>query len=289
VNNNFTLSPTMLATVPLLEGLSPEDLVALSPSLEKRTYDAGETLFLKGDPGGALLIVVTGSVELFIFDEHESRILLSPVKAGGFFGEVSLFDGGERTANAIATETTQVVILRQDVMVAFLYKNPKAAIHVINVLSRRLRDNTLLLATNKDRKAFDVLEEQLSLFEKVATRAARMVGSWPYLTFIIGGVVLWVILNITKLLGIWDQPYEFNVLNLVLTIVGALQVPLILMAQRRQDDYERIAADLQYQVNLKAQLSILELNRKLDWLREAMLDQVTRLETLEEMEQETPD
>ena len=289
MNNNFTLSPTMLATVPLLEGLSPEDLVALSPSLEKRTYDAGETLFLKGDPGGALLIVVTGSVELFIFDEHESRILLSPVKAGGFFGEVSLFDGGERTANAIATETTQVVILRQDVMVAFLYKNPKAAIHVINVLSRRLRDNTLLLATNKDRKAFDVLEEQLSIFEKVATRAARMVGSWPYLTFIIGGVVLWVILNITKLLGIWDQPYEFNVLNLVLTIVGALQVPLILMAQRRQDDYERIAADLQYQVNLKAQLSILELNRKLDWLREAMLDQVTRLETLEELEQETPD
>ncbi len=90
MNNDFTLSHTTLATVPLLEGLSPEDLVALAPNLEKRTYDAGETLFLKGDPGGALLIVVTGTVELFIFDEHESRILLSQVKAGGFFGEVSL-------------------------------------------------------------------------------------------------------------------------------------------------------------------------------------------------------
>ncbi len=169
-----------------------------------------------------------------------------------------------------------------------MYKNPKTAIHVINILSKRLRDNTILLATNKDRKAFDVLEEQLSVFEKVAARAARVVGSWPYLTFIISVIVLWVVLNITKLLGIWDQPYEFNVLNLLLTIVGALQVPLILMAQRRQDDYERIAADLQYQVNLKAQLSILELNRKLDWLREAMLDQVQRLEQLEDLEEVTP-
>ena len=288
MNKNFTLSHATLATVPLLEGLSPEDLVALAPDLEQRTFDAGETLFLLGDPGGALLIVVSGSVELFIFDENQSRILLSQVKTGGFFGEVSLFDNGLRTANAIATETTQVVILRQAVMVEFLYKNPKTAIHVINVLSRRLRDNTILLATNKDRQAYDVLQEQLSIFEKVAARAARLVGSWPYLTFIVTLIVLWVVLNTTSLLGIWDRPYEFNILNLLLTIVGALQVPLILMAQRRQDDYERIAADLQYQVNLKAQLSILELNRKLDWLREAMLDQVQRLEQLEELEEEKP-
>src|SRR5258707_1190500 len=154
------------AYVPMPDGSSSEaPVISPGPRIRKRrligffscpiaaplTCSAGR----RSDSGGAigdLLMLIT-------LDEHESRILLSPVKAGGFFGEVSLFDGGERTANAIATETTQVVILRQDVMVAFLYKNPKAAIHVINVLSRRLRDNTLLLATNKDRKAFDVLEE----------------------------------------------------------------------------------------------------------------------------------
>src|SRR5258708_17234319 len=101
VNNDFTLSHTTLATVPLLEGLSPEDLVALAPNLEKRTYDAGETLFLKGDPGGALLIFVTGTVELFIFDEHEAPSLLSHVKAAGFFADVSCFDDCERTSNSV--------------------------------------------------------------------------------------------------------------------------------------------------------------------------------------------
>src|SRR5258707_15176256 len=91
------------------------------------------------------------------------------------------------------------------------------------------------------------------------------------------------------MLGVWDRPLEFNVLNLLLTIVGALQVPLILMSQRRQDAYAQIAADLEYQVNLKAQLSILEVTRKLDWLREAMMDQTARLERLESIQGISPE
>src|SRR5258706_16457674 len=90
-------------------------------------------------------------------------------------------------------------------------------------------------------------------------------------------------------MGLWHRPFAFNVLNLLLTIVAAIQVPLILMTQRRQDDYSRVAADLEYQVNLKAQLSILEVNRKLDWLREAMLDQTARLERLEKVKGVSPE
>jgi CRP/FNR family cyclic AMP-dependent transcriptional regulator len=271
-----------LAAVPLLEGLHADDLNALAPNIESRTYGKGEALFLKGDPGGALLIVVSGVVELFIYDDDQNRIVLNQVGAGGFFGEVTLFDSGKRTANAIATETTEILVLRQNVMVSFLQRHPDAAIHVINVLSQRLRDNTALLTTNKNRMAYDVLKEKRqNIWDRVADTASTTVGSWRYLSVLIGLIVVWIILNVSNLLGVWDRPFEFNVLNLLLTVVGALQVPLILMAQRRQDDYARIAADLEYQVNLKAQLSILEVTRKLDWLREAMLDQTARLERLE--------
>jgi uncharacterized membrane protein len=276
-----TLNYTTLATVPLLEGLQPDDLNALAPNFESQTYEKGETLFIKGDPGGALLIVISGIVELFIYDENKNPILLSRVTQGGFFGEITLFDSSERTANAIATETAHVLVLRQKVMVDFLLKHPEAAIHVINVLSKRLRDTTDLLVTNKNRQAYDIFQEQRSIWDRVADRASHLVGSWRYLSFLILVVIAWVILNASRMLGIWDRPFEFNILNLTLTIVGALQVPLILMSQRKQDDYSRISADLEYQVNLKAQLSILEVNRKLDWLRESMLDQTARLERLE--------
>ncbi len=277
---NFNLNA--LASVPFLEGLHPDDLHALAPRIESCTYEKGETLFLMGDRGGALLIVMSGAVELFIYDDNESRIVLSTVTTGGFFGEVSLFDDGLRTTNAIATEDTHALILRQEVIVDFLRKHPDAAIHMISVLSRRLRDNTNLLVGGKSRKAYDVLREQRSsLWDKIADRASRVVGSWRYLAALAVLVIVWITLNITNLVGMWDRPYEFNVLNLTITILGSLQVPLILMAQRRQDDYSQIAADLEYEVNLKAQLSVLEVHRKLEWLRESMLDQTARLERLE--------
>jgi CRP/FNR family cyclic AMP-dependent transcriptional regulator len=274
---------TTLSNVPLLEGLQPEDLHILAPNIETRAYEKGETLFLKGDKGGALLIVVSGNIELFIFDENRSRIILSEVKEGGFFGEVSLFDNSLRTANAMATEPSSVLVLRQEIMVNFLRRHPDAAIHVINILSKRLRDTTTLVSSNKNGQAYAMLQEQrrLQIWDRIADKAATIVGSWPYLTLLVGGVILWVILNAIQLFGTWDRGPEFNVLNLTLTILGALQVPLILMSQRRQDDFERIAADLDYQVNLKAQLSILEVTRKLDWLQEAMLEQMNRLQSLE--------
>src|SRR5258708_16428537 len=277
------IHPMALAAVPLLEGLQPEDLNELAPKIEAIIYEKGDTLFLTGDPGGALLIVSSGVVELFVYDEDDNRIVLSQIMAGGFFGEVSLFDNGSRTANAMATEKTEVLILRQNVIVEFLRKHPDSAIHVINVLSKRLRDNTALLSNTKNRQAYDVLQEKRhNLWDRIADKIAYTVGSWRYLSFLLCLIVAWIIFNITHWIGVWDRPFEFNVLNLLLTVVSAIQVPLILMSQRRQDDYSRIAADLEYQVNLKAQLQILEVTRKLDWLRDAMLEQAERLEKLEQ-------
>ncbi|MEP7289229.1 MAG: DUF1003 domain-containing protein [Chloroflexota bacterium] len=271
-----------LARVPFLEGLHPDEINALAPHVETFNYDKGDNVFLAGDPGGALLIVSYGTVELFIYDESQNRIVLSQVKGGNFFGEVSLFDHGVRTANAIATEATQVLIIRQAVIVDFLHKHPDAAIHMINVLSKRLRDNTTLLTTNKDRSATAVYEERYNNpWNNFADYASKVVGSWRYLSILIVLIIAWIILNVTQLLGFWDRPFEFNILNLTITILGALQLPLILMSQRQQNEYTQIAADLEFQVSLKAQLAILEVNHKLDWLRESMLDQTARLERLE--------
>src|SRR5579859_2501597 len=128
----FEIDMELLANVPLLEGLQPEDYTQLAPFLETRVYEQGDTLFLKGDPGGALIIILDGEVELFIFDESGSHIVLSVVGSGGFFGEVTLFDRGQRSTNARATKHTRAVILRQEVMITYLRKYPDSAIHIIN-------------------------------------------------------------------------------------------------------------------------------------------------------------
>ena len=120
--------------------------------------------------------------------------MLSQVGPGGFFGEVTLFDNGERTANAIATEQTEVIILRQEIMVDFLQKHPNAALHIIQVLTKRLRDTTVLV-TNRQGNAYDMLQEKLTFSQFVADRAVNLVGSWRYLTVLISIILTWMLLN----------------------------------------------------------------------------------------------
>jgi CRP-like cAMP-binding protein len=268
-----------LANVPLLAGLTPEDFSQLVEFTETRRYESGETLFLKGDPGGVLIVVIEGEVELFIYDDNNRRLVLSQVGSGGFFGEITLFDSSPRTTNALATKPTRIMLLRREVMVTFLQKYPDASIHIINVLSRRLRDTTDL-ATSNGGNAFDMLQESSNVWERLADRLSALVGSWPYLAMLITLIVIWVVISVLS-----DPenniPGPIDGMGIVITMVGALQLPLILMSQNRQDKFEKIQADLDHDVNVKAQLSILEVNRKLDWLQESMMHQAQRLDKLE--------
>lgn len=269
---------SQLAHVPLLEGLQPDDFNELLTMLEVRAYGAGETLFIKGDPGGALMIVLSGEVDLFIYDEHNTKIVLSQITAGGFFGEVTVFDNSPRSTNALATQATQIVILRQEAMTNFLHKHPDTAIHMIMVLSRRLRDTTQLISA-KNINAFQMLQQSSHAWERIADRLSGLVGSWGYLLGLFVMIGLW--LTLSALSGSHDFPTPYDALGILITTLGALQLPLIMMSQKRQDHFEQIQAELDHQVNVRAQLSILEVTRKLDWLQEAMLSQTIRLEKIE--------
>jgi CRP/FNR family cyclic AMP-dependent transcriptional regulator len=164
------LDYALLAQVPLLEGLQMDDFSQLAPFLEARIYEPGDTLFLKGDPGGALIIVLDGEVDLFVYDDSNKRVVLSSVPAGGFFGEVTLFDQSARTTNAMATRHTRIIVLRQEVMISFLRKHPDSTIHIINVLSKRLRDTTQLVTAKEDGNAFEMLQESTNVWERLADR-----------------------------------------------------------------------------------------------------------------------
>jgi uncharacterized membrane protein len=121
-------------------------------------------------------------------------------------------------------------------------------------------------------------EEKQSVGDRLADRVASFGGSWTFITLFLGVLVAWTALN-TGVLAWYNEafdPYPYIFLNLILSMLAALQAPIIMMSQNRQAARDRLAAGLDYEVNLKAELEILELHEKLDRLRAEPLEGLLR-------------
>ncbi|WP_291206288.1 DUF1003 domain-containing protein [Hyphomonas sp.] len=111
------------------------------------------------------------------------------------------------------------------------------------------------------------IDAETSQGDRLSDAIARIGGSWPFITGFVLFLILWIVGN-GVLLGTQDRfdPYPFIFLNLVLSMVAALQAPIIMMSQNRQSAKDRLVANTDYEVNLKAELEILALHEKIDRL-----------------------
>ena len=128
------------------------------------------------------------------------------------------------------------------------------------------------------RNVNSVLAEQQTFGERLADRVAQLGGSWTFIAAFTGMLVAWVVVNtvlLTRFGGSFD-PYPYIFLNLILSMVAALQAPVILMSQNRQAARDRLAAGLDYEVNLKAEVEIMALHDKLDRIRVEHLEDMLR-------------
>ena len=137
------------------------------------------------------------------------------------------------------------------------------------------------------RNVNSVLEDQQTFGEHIADRVAQLGGSWTFIMIFTGMLIAWVVVNTVVLAryGGGFDPFPYIFLNLILSMVAALQAPVILMSQNRQAVRDRLAASLDYEINLKAEVEIMALHDKLDRIRvgrlEGMLrDQAQRVEDL---------
>jgi uncharacterized membrane protein len=114
-----------------------------------------------------------------------------------------------------------------------------------------------------------VHQEQLTFGQRVSDRLADVAGSWRFI-FSFGLVLgIWVLLNTVALIHHWDK-YPYILLNLFLSMLAAIQAPVIMMSQNRQEAHDRIRAEHDYEVNLKAEIEIQQINQKLDALLERL-------------------
>ncbi|HUH59981.1 MAG TPA: DUF1003 domain-containing protein [Candidimonas sp.] len=132
------------------------------------------------------------------------------------------------------------------------------------------------------RNTNEVYEGRLSFGDKVSDNMARIGGSWRFIISFCVFLGLWIIGNVWLATRAFD-PYPFIFLNLVLSMLAAIQAPIIMMAQNRQIQHDRIDAGHDYEVNLKAEIEIMALHDKLDQLRnEQMVAILSRIESLSE-------
>jgi uncharacterized membrane protein len=262
--------PDFLAEIPLFASMDNEERAALAAIMEEENFPASQVIYREGLSGNTMHIILEGEVKISLRDEDGEKLVLDRVGPGGTFGEISLLDGGTRSATVTALEPTSTLRLNRPEFMELLAKRPHMAQDMMVALVQLIRNTDALLRRRASRNANEVIEERETIGHRVANAVARFGGSWGFI-FSFGGVLLtWVLLN-TILLGqsAFDV-YPFILLNLFLSMIAALQAPVIMMSQNRQDAKDRIRSELDHQVNLKAELDVSELLRKVSVMEEVL-------------------
>lgn len=271
-----------LSQIPMFKQLDSQELENLAQCVDQVTYKSGEDVFHERDCGDALYIVESGSIRVWVRDEDVQDITLSELKPGDFFGELSVFDGGERSANATAIVDTVLHRLSRQDFQDFLVKYPDAAVDVIREIGARMRQTNALVSKRVTRNINREMEEKMTLGQRVADQVAAFGGSWTFIFLYCGALLVWMSINTFILARLghgpdgaqWD-PYPYILLNLMLSMTAALQAPIIMMSQNRAGEKDRLAAEQDFKVNLKSELMLEELVRK-DRERTAQLDELLR-------------
>jgi CRP/FNR family cyclic AMP-dependent transcriptional regulator len=260
----------LLGAAPLFKLLDATERADLEGSFERREVGAGETVFSIGEPGDSLYVVGTGSIELFVKDNAGSKIILTVCGPGEVFGELSLFDGGARTANAQCVEDATLLVLDRDDLLAFLRRHPDAALDLLTTMGQRIRSTDELLRRRVSRNINEELAIRTTTIEHVADVIAEFSGSITFLALNALWFFVWIVWNSLPRVPHFD-PYPFGFLTMVVSLEAIFLSIFVLVSQNRQTAKDRLRADAEYEVNLKAELEITHLHEKVDFLTEELL------------------
>jgi CRP-like cAMP-binding protein len=249
-----------LRSVPLFASLDSKATSELGEYLTIHDYPKSATIFRNGDPGDAMYLIDVGKVRISITDADGAIVTLAELGAGDFFGEMAMLDGHGRSANATATEDARLAKLTRDDFLSFMKSDPRITIELLTALTGRLRRTDELLRHRVSRNVNQEEAAQLTFADRAADRIAEFGGSWKFI------ITFLVLLNLWVLWNKGFDPYPYLLLSTGLNMLAALQAPIIMMSQNRQAHKDRLRANLDYQVNLKNELLLSDIVRRLDEL-----------------------
>lgn len=267
----MSCNPEVLKHVPLFASLDEEETAVLAGQVRLKTFLPRQRIYKIGDSGGQAYVVVSGRVRVATVDQDQQEVVVDEPSHGEFFGFASMLEQTPHQTEASAVdEVVCLEVTRNDIAV-LLQRKPLAAMDMLRVLGRQFHASQQLVRVRANRHPNEVIEKDATFGERIADTVAGFGGSWTFIiTF---GVGLAVYMTVDALLGKkgWD-PYPYILLNLFLSMLAAVQAPIIMMSQNRQDTKDRLRGELDYDVNRRSEVEIQGLARKLNVLGEKMGD-----------------
>ena len=263
--------PEILREVPLFARLDDDETAVLAARIEVKTFAPRQRIYRIGDPGGRAYVMVSGAVRVTTVDEDQQDVIVDEPTPGQFFGFASMLDGTPHQTNAVALEKTTCIEIDQDDIAALVRAKPHAAMDMLNVLGRQFHAAQQLVRVRAARNPNEIIEAEATVGERVADAVAGFGGSWKFIIAFMVTLAIYTTVNLALGRSAWD-PYPFILLNLFLSMLAALQAPVIMMSQNRQDTKDRLRGELDFEVNRRAEAEIQALATKINALADKVDD-----------------
>jgi uncharacterized membrane protein len=263
--------PEVLRHVPLFALLDDEETAVLAGQVEVKQFVARQRIYKMGDPGGRAYVVVSGMVQVTTVDEDHQEVVVDEPTHGEFFGFASMLEETAHQSAAIALkESVCVEVDRQDIAI-LLQRKPMSGMDMLAVLGRQFHASQKLVRVRAARNPNQVIEEKETFGERIADQVASFGGSWTFIGSFAIVLIAYASLNVGLATRAWD-PYPFILLNLFLSMLAAIQAPVIMMSQNRQDKKDRLRGELDYDVNRRAETEIQGLAHKINLIGDKIGD-----------------
>jgi CRP/FNR family cyclic AMP-dependent transcriptional regulator len=263
--------PEILRHVPLFGLLDDEELAVLAEQVELQNFRARQRIYRLNEPAGYAYVVVSGAVQVTTIDDDHQDVVVAEPGIGEFFGLASMLEQTPHQTNAVAVDDTFCVKIDRGDLFALLQQKPHAGMDMLTVLGRQIHNTQQLVRVRASRNPNEMIESESTFGERIADAVAGFGGSWTFIITFLLGLVAYTAVNVVLKRSAWD-PYPFILLNLFLSMLAALQAPVIMMSQNRQDTKDRLRGELDYEVNRRAESEIRELAQKINRLNESIGD-----------------
>jgi CRP/FNR family cyclic AMP-dependent transcriptional regulator len=260
-----------LKHVPLFALLDDDEAAVLASQVEIKKFVPHQRIYKIGDTDGHAYVMVSGKVRVTTVDKDHQEVVIDEPEHGEFFGFASMLEGTPHQTNAVAAEETTCLEVHRNDIAVLLQRKPLAGMDMLTVLGKQFHASQQLVRLRALHNANEIIEKEATFGERVADMVAAFGGSWTFITAFL--VVLLAYSGLSLYMGknSWD-PYPFILLNLFLSMLAAIQAPVIMMSQNRQDTKDRLRGELDYDVNRRAESEIQGLSRKLNALDDKIAD-----------------
>ncbi len=264
-------SPEVLKSVPLFSLLDDDETAILAAQVEMKKFAPRERIYKTGDPAAQAYVLVSGNVQVTTVDEDQQEVIVDEPGRNEFFGFASMLEQTPHQTSAVALEECVCIEVSRSDIAVLIQRKPDAGMDLLTTLGHQLHATQQLVRLRATRNANEIIEKQETFGERIADAVAGFGGSWTFIILFAVILTVYTAINILLQGKAWD-PYPFILLNLFLSMLAAIQAPVIMMSQNRQDTKDRVRSELDFDVNRHSETEIQGLSKKLDVLDERVGD-----------------